>query len=291
DFSTLNGPKVFVREDHTRPEVTIAILFQGGRLSETDANAGITDLMLRVLLYGTPRVSREQAAMALDKLGADIRLINQPDYFGYAVTCLSANAGQALRLIRDMIEVPAFRDPDVERAKQEQRGFLLWARDSERERSQSLMLAAMFAGHPYGMGAQGIESSIEKLKTDDLRDWYSKSVKSQFPLAVIVGDTDGSALVSEGIAGEFKRRDLAETLKARTPGRSPNVERTEQGECPVTVQCLGFAGPKWESTDLPALDLIRAYLNGAAGGLEDAQAGQGSGWTTWFGYKAMATGG
>src|SRR5262249_49843060 len=70
DFSTLNGPKVFVREDHSRPQVTIAILFMGGRLSETDANAGITDLMLRVLLYGTPRISREQAVMALDKLGA-----------------------------------------------------------------------------------------------------------------------------------------------------------------------------------------------------------------------------
>src|SRR5205085_2337833 len=30
DFSTLNGPRAFVREDHSLPVITIALLFQGG---------------------------------------------------------------------------------------------------------------------------------------------------------------------------------------------------------------------------------------------------------------------
>src|SRR5262249_9469993 len=269
DFSTLNGPKVFVREDHSRPQVTVAILFQGGRISENEANAGITNLMLRVLLYGTPRVTREQAAMTLDKVGADARLITEPDYFGVVLTCLSSNAGEALRLVRELIEAAAFRDLDVERAKQEQLGWIRAARDSRRERSQALMLEAIFAGHPYATAPYGLETTVEKLKADDLRDWYSKTIKSQFPLVIIVGDTDGSALVSEGIAGEFKRRDLADTIKARMPGRPSNSEKTEQGECPVTIQYLGFPGPKRESNDLPAIELIQESLNGTGGGFEE----------------------
>src|SRR5262249_33469711 len=292
DFSTLNGPKVFVREDHSRPEVTIAILFQGGRISETEANAGITNLMQRTFLYGTPRVTREQAAMTLDKLGAGVRLITETDYFGVVVTSLSSNAGQALRLVRDLIEGAAFRDLDIERAKQEQLAWIRVARDSGRERSLNLMLEAMFPGHPYGMAPYGLETTVEKLKADDLRDWHSKTVKSQFPLVVIVGDTDGSALVSEGIAGEFKRRDLADTIKARVPGRPSNSEKTEQGDGPVTIEYLGFPGPKRESNDLQAIELILESLNGTAGGFqEDLVYKQAVGWAMGLGYRAMATSG
>jgi zinc protease len=292
DFSTLNGPKVFVREDHHRPQVTIAILFQGGRLSETPANSGITDLMLRLLLYGTPRITREQAAMALDKAGADVRIVTEPDYFGFVMTCLPPNGGEALRLLRDLIEVSAFREADLERAKQEHVGMIRATMDSERDRSEGLMLGAMFQDHPYGAGPHGQEATIEKLKTDDLREWYSKTIKSQFPLVVIVGDTDGSALVSEGIAGEFKRRDLADTFKARIPGRPANVEKVEQGTCPVTIQYLGIPGPKLDSSDLATLELIGSSLNGLGGGLEeDIVYKQKAGWAVWLGYRAMATAG
>jgi len=137
-----------------------------------------------------------------------------------------------------------------------------------------------------------LETVIEKLKTDDLRDWYTKTIKSQFPLVVIVGDTDGSALVSEGIAGEFKRRDLADTLKARIPARPPSVEKSEQGACPVTIQYLGLQGPKQDGNDLVALDLIQGTLNGLGGGFEeDLVYKQKAGWAMWLGYRGMATAG
>jgi len=111
-------------------------------------------------------------------------------------------------------------------------------------------------------------------------------------VALLVGDTDGSALVSEGIPGEFKRRDLADTIKARMPERPSNSEKTEQGECPVTIQYLGFPGPKRESNDLPAIELIQESLNGTGGGFEeDLVYKQGAGWAVEFGYRAMATSG
>jgi len=292
DFSTLNGPRVFVREDHTRPEVTITILFQGGRISETDANSGITDLMLRVLLYGTPRISREQAAISLGRLGADVRIINEPDHFGFIMTCLSSSAGEALRLMRDLIEVPAFRDADIDRAKQEQLGSIRASRDYEMQMSYYLLRESGFSGHPYGKRPHGSEANLSKLKVDDLRDWYTKTIKSQFPLAIIVGDTEGSALVSEGIAGEFKRRDLADTIKAPIPRRASYAEKAEPGRCSVTIEHIGFAGPRLDSGDLGPLHLIEEFLNGTGGGFEeDLVYQQGVAWAVWLGNKAMLTGG
>src|SRR5262249_37794001 len=44
------GPDVYILEDHRVPLVSFGIFFPGGRLLETERNAGITELMLRTAL-------------------------------------------------------------------------------------------------------------------------------------------------------------------------------------------------------------------------------------------------
>jgi zinc protease len=107
DFSTLNGPRAFVREDHAQQTVTVAILFQGGRLVEDASTSGTTELMLRSILYGTPRRTYSQTTQELEQLGADIRIVVEPDFFGFMLSVLSRNSDRALKLLREY----GFRDP------------------------------------------------------------------------------------------------------------------------------------------------------------------------------------
>ena len=51
--SILRGPDVYILEDHRLPLVSFGIFFPGGRLLETEQNAGITELSLRSALRGT----------------------------------------------------------------------------------------------------------------------------------------------------------------------------------------------------------------------------------------------
>src|SRR5262249_16190494 len=101
DFSTLNGPRAYVRQDHSLPMVTIGFLFQGGRIVEDDSNSGITEFMLRSLLYGTERRTADQIGADLDQLGAQVEPVAQPDFFGITLSVSSSNAGPAIRLARD----------------------------------------------------------------------------------------------------------------------------------------------------------------------------------------------
>jgi zinc protease len=261
DFSTLNGPKAFVREDHSQPEVTIAILFQGGRVTEDTSTSGTTELMLRSILYGTPRRTFPQVTDELEQLGADVRIVAEPDFFGFIVSALARNADRALKLVRDEIEEPAFRDEDVARARLGQIASIREARDLSFSRARELLLQALFPGHPYSLPPHGREEVVASLTSDKVREWHSRVVKRQLPIAIIVGDTDGSALVSSQIAEGFKRRDIDSATQVKIPQTAGASEKIEQRRREQTTVAIGFVGPKGDSGDLPVLQLIEAAMN------------------------------
>src|SRR5262249_20196277 len=101
DFSTLHGPRAYVREDQSRPLLAVGIYFLGGRLLETESNSGITELMLRMMLQGTQRKSGSELIFNLEQLGADIKIVNEPDFFGYTLETLSRNSEAALKTLID----------------------------------------------------------------------------------------------------------------------------------------------------------------------------------------------
>lgn len=275
DFSTLNGTKSFVREDRSLPVVTIALLFMGGRVAESDTTAGLTELMLRAMLYGTARRSRAQVAQEFEQLGSEVEVIDEADFFGLSISALSRNAERALRVARDLIEEPAFRDDDIERARRAQLEAIRRERHSASARSRELMLQSLYPTHPYTLPAHGREEVVAKLTADQVREWHARTIKRQLPIAVVAGDTQGSALISGVIAEGFRRRDVDKTIQLRVPQPAAPSEKIEQRRSPLSAAAIGFVGPKRDTTDLVALELIEAMMNGAGGRLQSEMRGSG----------------
>jgi predicted Zn-dependent peptidase len=267
DFSTLNGPKAFVREEHSQPTVTVAILFQGGRLIEDPGSNGMTELMLRSILYGTPRRSYAQLNDEWDGLGANVRIVNEPDFFGFMLSVFSRNADHALKLLRDSIEEPAFRDEDIARARLGQVSSIREARDSGLRRSRELLFQAMFSGNAYSLPANGREEVINAATSEKIAEWYARVIKRQLPVAIIVGDTAGSALVSSQLAEGFKRRDVDTVIQVKTPKPVAAAEKAEGRQSERTTIAVGFPGPKGQNPDKTAIELIESALNGEGGRL------------------------
>ncbi len=267
DFSTYNGPRAFVREDRSLPIVTTALLFQGGRVAEEEATSGATELMLRAMLFGTQRKSAAQVTQELEQLGTEVAIVNEPDLFGFVVSGLSRNAERALRLVRDIIEEPAFKEDDVESARAAQLGRMRRNRDDGFARARELMLQSLYPTHPYTFPAHGKEEAVTKLTLEQITQWHERWIKRQLPLIVIVGDTQGSALISGQLAEGFRRRDVEQTLKLRVPQPAKPAEKIESRQRPLSAVALGFAAPKGSGADLTALALIASVLSGSSGRL------------------------
>lgn len=265
DFSTLNGPRAFVREDHAHALVTIALFFQGGRLLETASNAGITELMLRSMIYGTARRSYNQLTDELEQRGARLEAVSEADFFGFVLSVPSRNADRVLRILRDIVEEPAFREDEVKRAALGQLFEIRSDRDSLVSNAQMLLRASLFPGHAYAMPPHGTEEILVKITAEQLQEWHAKLIKRQYPLIVIVGDTDGSALVSGQLAEGFRRRDLDTSLQVKLPAMSAPGEKADTRNQPVNAIALGYSGPKGSSSDRAALALLVEAMNGPGG--------------------------
>jgi zinc protease len=178
----------------------------------------------------------------------------------------SRNADRALKLLRDVIEEPAFRDTDIQQTRLAQLGAMRSSRDTGDERARELLRQAMWPGHAYALPLHGREELIMKITDEQLREFHERAVKRQLPQAFIVGDTNGSALVSSQLAEGFRRRELEKALQVKVPqpqaGERAESRRREQADLAV-----GFGGPKAESNDLLAIELLKGAMNGEGGRL------------------------
>ncbi|MBO0719887.1 MAG: insulinase family protein, partial [Blastocatellia bacterium] len=260
DFSVLRGPRVYVREDKAQPLLTVSMLFQGGRLIEDQTTSGMTELMLRSMLKSTTSRRGELIALELESYGGRIQIVNEPDFFGYTLDVLSRNAENAVKLLLEIIDSPYFDKEEIAK----ERDLLIADQNRERDdkeaRAIELMWLSLYPNHPYGLPRFGLPEVVKGANDDKLEAWHSKTIKKQYPLITIVGDTDGSALVSRVFSDRLRRSDLDKTLKVNLPNSPlPPQEQAEQRGNRLTAQSLGFrvaSQPASGSNDLSAAQML-----------------------------------
>jgi zinc protease len=245
DFSVLRGPRAYVREDKSRPVVTVTIVFQGGRLQETNQpsgqNAGITELMLRSMLKSTTTRKADLIAHELESYGAEVQVVNEPDFYGFTIEVLSRNTEAAVKVLLEVIENPFFGPEEVAR----ERGLLLaelqGARDQLPRENDEQFLGSIFPGHPYALPRLGLTEAISRLTPERLEEWHNRSIRRQYPFVFLVGDTDGSSMVSRIFSDGLKRGDLDKTLKVNLPTQFPPArDVVRDSGWPVSWQSVGF---------------------------------------------------
>lgn len=247
DYSVLRGPRAYVREDKSQPLLSIGVFFQGGRLLEDQATSGTTELMLRSMLKSTTTRKGELIALELETYGGEMHIVNEPDYYGFTLDVLSRNAESAIRLLLDIIENPFFDKTEIARERDLLLADQTASRDDPSARASELMWASLYPGfvsgppHPYGLPVLGLPEVVKGLSDEKLEAWYANTIKRQFPLVILVGDTDGSSLVSRIFSEGLKRGDLEKALKANLPiSPSAPEDRVDSRAWPVSSQSIGY---------------------------------------------------
>lgn len=257
DFSIFRGPRAFVREDRSRPTVSIGVFLQGGRLIEDEATSGMTELMLRVMSRGTQTRKSDLIALELESYGGEIHIVNEPDLFGFVLDVLSRNAEPATRLLLDIVENPYFDKAELARAREMLLADQVVMRHRATARAEELLWSSLYPGHPYGLPRLGLPAPVRAATVEQLESWHASTVKRQFPLVVIVGDTDGSALVSRVFSEAFKRSETDKSLKVNLPPlTSPPEEKAEAAGTAQTAQAIGIRTAAAEGNTPSALAIL-----------------------------------
>jgi predicted Zn-dependent peptidase len=245
DYSVLRGPRAFVREDKAYPKISVGVYFQGGRLIEDKTTSGVTELMLRSMMKSTTTRKFDLIAHELESYGGKIQIVNEPDFFGFTLDVMSRNAENAVKLLLDVIENPFFDKTEVARERDAVVADQARLRDDSRQRSIELMWDSLYPSHPYGLPRFGLPEVVKGANEEKLEAWHAKTVKRQFPLVVVVGDTDGSALVSRIFSEGLKRNELDKTIKANLPSSYATPDdKIEQRSRQSSTLATGFRSPQ-----------------------------------------------
>ena len=270
--SILRGPEVYILEDHRLPLVSFGIFFPGGRLMETAENAGITELALRSALRGTKSFDSSALARRLENAGARIEVVNEPDFFGYLLHGLAGRMDQAIQVLVEVLQDPAFDEPDVASERKLQINRIRASRDDNAAFPVSLFMKALFGDGPYARSAVGTEAGIEKLTATEVRAWFRNNQRKLLPTIIIVGDTRGTALVapiSDALTNEdLEPRDLQALPRAQfstQAGQAVEVARRQQ-----TTLVYGFPGVNGSASERYAVDVLTHVVSGRGGRFSDA---------------------
>ncbi|MGI8782255.1 MAG: M16 family metallopeptidase [Acidobacteriota bacterium] len=264
--AVLRGPDFYFREDHSLPLVSIGLFYAGGRALETSENAGVTELLLQSSLKGSTQMTAPLLAAQLEVFGGTLRVVNEPDYFGYQLDILSANAEQGMELLLDVVQRPRLEDEEIEKEKTLLLGRLQAASEDNLQMPIELARQSAYGDHPYGRPRLGFEKSVRGLTPDGVRNWHERLTRLVLPTLVFYGDFGGTAL-SQPLIRRFAG-DQFQARKAQTPFPLPQLavtEQTRQRDSRQSALALAFRVRIEDDGDLEALDVYQKINSGLGG--------------------------
>jgi zinc protease len=264
-FELPNGLRLLVKENHRLPFVEFRAAFKGGVLAETTANNGITQLLAKTLLKGTPTRSAEKIATEIESVGGSIDSYGGNNSFGVNAEVLSSDFATGLDLLADVVLNPTFPVNELDREREVQIASISARKDDLLKSASVAMRRGLFGDTGYGLDTLGTEESVGKISTGDLRAFHQKLAVPNNCVLAIYGDVksgDVRAAVEKAFAN-WKPLTRPSATLSPSDGERDGVRGTfpkrveEFRDKKQAVLVIGFVGTTMDSEDRYALDVLQ----------------------------------
>jgi zinc protease len=265
-FSLPNGLRVIHYDNPALPLVSAELVMRSGSDANPGPRPGLAGFTAQMLDQGTATRSATQIADEVAQLGAFLGSASTPDASSVGLLSLSSNFTQALGVMADVVQHPAFPVAEVERQRAARIGDLSRQRDEAGAVAAVAGAAALYGPrHPYGYGQLGTEPALRDTTRNDIAGFWSRHYVPGNAALVVVGDIRLADL-EKLAAAQFGAWPQAEQLPVMpgapvsTPARVVLVDKPGAGQTALRITSLGAAR---STPDYAALQV----MNGALGGL------------------------
>jgi zinc protease len=185
---------------------------------------------------------------------------------------LSGKIDQALDILMEVVQQPAFEEDDLAKEKVLQLARIKNLRENNSAYPVSVFMQTLFGEHAYARPSIGTDASVTAITKEDLQAWFKTNQRPLIPTIFIVGDTQGTGLVAP-LADLLTNEDLHDRDIASLPVPNVKLETKETIE-PVSRQqtalVYGFLGSTRSGNDRYALTVLENIVSGLGGRFFDA---------------------
>ena len=252
--SILRGPSVHFRENRTVPLVHVGLFFPGGRSTESIEQAGITELMVRTSLRSMLKAKGELSWNDLEMMGAEIKVVNEPDFFGLKATVLSRHTSQLFSLLIDWFRSPVLDEEVFEAERQRTQAELQWQEDEWFLHALRRTRQLLFGQHSYALNQLGTKESLPRLTLKMAHTRMDSQMTGIHPWIFLRGDIQGTSFL----------RDFVSRLSDSNFARRDPVGRADRGQ-----RKTGSPSASGEYAQYERDGTVMVGLNGPAQGTRD----------------------
>jgi len=169
-----NGARVLVVENHQVPLVAIDVRFLHGVDADPLSRPGLAEFVADTVDEGTKSRTATRLAEEIEDLAAHLNAGASQETSSVHLNCLAETLPQALDLLADVVQNPAFRKEDVERVR------ALRLTQLEQKKASIGALAADEANrilwgdkHPWGQPSGGTPESTAAITPEELANFHA----------------------------------------------------------------------------------------------------------------------
>jgi zinc protease len=260
-----NGIRVLLVEQRQLPIVALQVVATRGA---AQGRPGVGSFTGAMLMSGTKKRSATDVSDAFEGLGASHWSSVDQDGGYVGVQVLSSKLPEALDLISEVIQEPAFPKDELALERSRRLTSLQQERDNPGRLLQRAVDGLLYPpSHPYAQALLGDEAAVEKITTADLGTFHRAHFQPDRLTVVAAGDFSKDALVASLEKTLGKLRGKAEKPRQipapLPPGKDATrvliLDRPGASQSNVAVAQVGV--PR-QTPDFEAILLMNTILGG-----------------------------
>ena len=257
-----NGLRLLLKEDSRLPFAHFRIGLLGGVLFETPGTNGLTRLMSRSMLKGTPQRTAPEIASEIESAGGSIDTYSGNNSYGLCLDILSEDTALGQAVFLDVLLSPSYELEGIERERTAQLAAIEQQRDHLLSNTLKKLRRLVFGDTGYGLDNLGETETLKSLTREQISAHYSTFTAPSNAVLAVFGDIDASQVREHIEAALAKWSSPAPLLVLPEPAPLSKAKRdsvsTEKEQAVVT---LGFSGCTLDHADRYSMDLISEALN------------------------------
>ncbi len=262
EVTSPGGITAWLVEDHTLPFVSFEIRFRGGAALDRPGKEGETMFMAGLLEEGAGEMDSRAFAREVERLGADFAF--DADLVGVNVSAkmLTEDLADAADLLRLALTRPRFDPSAIDRVRGQVLAYID-SREKDPEAIASRMLMArLFAGHPFGRPPEGTRASVERIGRDDLLQAHRRALSRDHLVIGVAGDITPEALAPllDRIFADLPARGAP--LPPRTVPKVAGAVETQPFPSPQSVILFAQRGIDRTDPDFFAAHVLNQIIGG-----------------------------
>ncbi len=196
EFTTKQGLRVLLVENHTNPVVDIRVMVPAGSANDPADKPGVAALVAWMFNEGAGNLASGPLHERLDALGIQMNAHVSRTHIAIHTKTLTRHLAEAWTILADALYRPRFDTEPWQRAVQSQKADLARALEDPDERASQALYRQLYPNHPYGSPVDGTEASLSRIELADLTAFRQRWFHPEGTVMVVVGDVDASQIMT-----------------------------------------------------------------------------------------------